>query len=76
MAFHFHLWFLDSGFTSMVMTPDHPELTFTLEQLRSEPTFQQPRQEWQFVSDYAVCKFQTFKQSYIFYQYNFINFSL
>lgn len=46
--------FIDSGFVSMVMAPEHPELTFTLDLVRSEPTFAQPEQEWQFVSDYAV----------------------
>ncbi|XP_054706772.1 FRAS1-related extracellular matrix protein 2-like [Uloborus diversus] len=44
----------DSGHVSMVMTPEHPDLTFTLELIRTEPTFAQPEQEWQFVSDYAV----------------------
>ncbi|XP_071035799.1 FRAS1-related extracellular matrix protein 2 [Parasteatoda tepidariorum] len=44
----------DSGFQSMIMSPAHPDLSFTLQLLRTEPTFSQPQQEWQFVSDYAV----------------------
>ncbi|XP_071087584.1 FRAS1-related extracellular matrix protein 2-like [Haliotis cracherodii] len=39
---------------SMVTSPDHPSLTFTLKLIRSEPTFEQPEQLWEFVSDYAV----------------------
>ncbi|XP_076321017.1 FRAS1-related extracellular matrix protein 2-like [Tachypleus tridentatus] len=43
-----------SGLTSMVMSQDQPELTFTLELIRSEPTYAQPEQQWEFVSDLAV----------------------
>ncbi|XP_020845600.1 FRAS1-related extracellular matrix protein 3 [Phascolarctos cinereus] len=40
--------------TSAVMSMDHPGLTFTLSLLRSEPAFPQPRQQWSFVSDFAI----------------------
>ncbi|XP_029455546.1 FRAS1-related extracellular matrix protein 3 isoform X2 [Rhinatrema bivittatum] len=40
--------------SSMVMSADHPGLTFTLSLLRSEPTFNQPVQQWSFISDFAV----------------------
>ncbi|XP_072477246.1 FRAS1-related extracellular matrix protein 3 [Notamacropus eugenii] len=40
--------------TSMVMSMDHPGLTFTLTLLKSEPVFHQPRQQWSFVSDFAI----------------------
>ncbi|XP_013413797.1 FRAS1-related extracellular matrix protein 2-like [Lingula anatina] len=43
-----------TSLTSMVMSAVNPDLTFTLELLRSEPTFEQPEQTWEFVSDYAV----------------------
>lgn len=43
----------------MVMSMDHPELTFTLKLVRSDPTYEQPNQEWTFVSDYSV-KFFSF----------------
>ncbi|XP_056418856.1 FRAS1-related extracellular matrix protein 3 [Hyla sarda] len=43
-----------TSLTSMVMSADHPELTFTLNLLRSEPSFRQPVQQWNFVSDFAV----------------------
>lgn len=38
----------------MVMSADHPDLTFTLSLLQSEPTFHQPVQQWSFISDFAV----------------------
>ncbi|XP_043918185.1 FRAS1-related extracellular matrix protein 3 [Protopterus annectens] len=40
--------------SSMVMSADHPGLTFTLTLARSEPTFNQPVQLWNFISDFAV----------------------
>ena len=40
--------------TSSVISVDRPDLTFTLNLIRSEPTFAQPEQLWQFVSDVAV----------------------
>ncbi|XP_063776484.1 FRAS1-related extracellular matrix protein 3 [Pseudophryne corroboree] len=43
-----------TSLSSMVMSVDHPELTFTLSLLRSEPSFRQPMQQWSFVSDFAV----------------------
>lgn len=38
----------------MVMCPDHPGLTFNLSLVRTEPTYNQPIQQWTFVSDFAV----------------------
>ncbi|KAI0207559.1 FRAS1-related extracellular matrix protein 2 [Lamellibrachia satsuma] len=43
-----------ASFKSTVTFKNHPALTFTLEHLKSEPTFAQPEQMWQFTSDYAV----------------------
>ncbi|XP_039606137.1 FRAS1-related extracellular matrix protein 3 [Polypterus senegalus] len=43
-----------TSLTSMVMSADHPGLTFTLSLTRTEPTFNQPVQLWSFVSDFAV----------------------
>uniref|UniRef100_A0A8C0F747 FRAS1 related extracellular matrix 3 n=1 Tax=Bubo bubo TaxID=30461 RepID=A0A8C0F747_BUBBB len=43
-----------TSLASMVMSTDHPGLTFTLSLLRSEPTFHQPVQQWSFISDFAV----------------------
>ncbi|KAL1023755.1 hypothetical protein UPYG_G00045680 [Umbra pygmaea] len=40
--------------SSMVMCADHPGLTFTLALVRTEPTYNQPMQQWSFVSDFAV----------------------
>ncbi|KAG8007986.1 FRAS1-related extracellular matrix protein 2 [Nibea albiflora] len=39
---------------SMVMSVDHPGLTFNLTLVRSEPTYNQPVQQWTFTSDFAV----------------------
>ncbi|XP_026184383.1 FRAS1-related extracellular matrix protein 2a isoform X2 [Mastacembelus armatus] len=39
---------------SMVMSVDHPSLTFNLTLVRSEPTYNQPVQQWTFTSDFAV----------------------
>ncbi|XP_029458608.1 FRAS1-related extracellular matrix protein 2 [Rhinatrema bivittatum] len=43
-----------SSLTSMIMSTDHPGLTFTLSLVRSEPTYNQPIQQWSFISDFAV----------------------
>ncbi|XP_034024301.1 FRAS1-related extracellular matrix protein 2-like isoform X1 [Thalassophryne amazonica] len=43
-----------SPLTSMVMCPDHPGLTFNLSLVRTEPSYNQPIQQWTFVSDFAV----------------------
>ncbi|XP_077984509.1 extracellular matrix protein 3-like [Glandiceps talaboti] len=43
-----------TSLTSMVMSPDNNDLTFSLELIRSDPTYAEPEQTWQFVSDYAV----------------------
>ncbi|XP_061888272.1 FRAS1-related extracellular matrix protein 3 [Entelurus aequoreus] len=40
--------------SSMVICADHPGLTFTLSLVRTEPTHNQPMQQWTFVSDFAV----------------------
>ena len=42
--------------SSMVMSVDHPGLTFNLTLVRSEPTYNQPMQQWSFVSDFAVSR--------------------
>ncbi|RVE63941.1 hypothetical protein OJAV_G00141250 [Oryzias javanicus] len=39
---------------SMVMSVDHPGLTFNLTLVRTEPTYNQPVQQWIFISDFAV----------------------
>lgn len=38
----------------MIMCADHPGLTFNLSLVRTEPTYNQPLQQWTFVSDFAV----------------------
>lgn len=38
----------------MVMSVDNPGLTFNLTLVRSEPTYNQPVQQWIFISDFAV----------------------
>ncbi|KAI5624981.1 fras1 related extracellular matrix protein 2b isoform X1, partial [Silurus asotus] len=43
-----------SPLTSMIMCMDHPGLTFNLSLVRTEPTYNQPTQQWTFVSDFAV----------------------
>uniref|UniRef100_A0A8C3BA83 FRAS1 related extracellular matrix 2 n=1 Tax=Cairina moschata TaxID=8855 RepID=A0A8C3BA83_CAIMO len=43
-----------SSLISMVMSADHPGLTFSLSLIRSEPSYNQPVQQWSFVSDFAV----------------------
>ncbi|KAL2098421.1 hypothetical protein ACEWY4_007628 [Coilia grayii] len=43
-----------TSLTSMIMSADHPGLTFTLSLVRTEPTYNQPMQQWSFVSDFAI----------------------
>ncbi|XP_069576848.1 LOW QUALITY PROTEIN: FRAS1-related extracellular matrix protein 2a [Brachyistius frenatus] len=43
-----------TSISSMVMSVDHPGLTFNLTLVRSEPTYNQPVQQWTFTSDFAV----------------------
>uniref|UniRef100_A0A3Q3WF96 Calx-beta domain-containing protein n=1 Tax=Mola mola TaxID=94237 RepID=A0A3Q3WF96_MOLML len=43
-----------TSMVSMVMSVDHPGLTFNLTLMRSEPTYNQPVQQWTFTSDFAV----------------------
>ncbi|XP_037403103.1 FRAS1-related extracellular matrix protein 2a [Pygocentrus nattereri] len=43
-----------SSLTSMVMSADHPGLTFNISLVRTEPTYNQPVQQWTFTSDFAV----------------------
>ncbi|XP_018610966.2 FRAS1-related extracellular matrix protein 2a [Scleropages formosus] len=43
-----------SPLSSVVMCADHPGLTFNLSLVRSEPTYNQPIQQWTFTSDFAV----------------------
>lgn len=38
----------------MVMSMNHPALTFNLSLVRTEPTYNQPVQQWTFMSDFAV----------------------
>ena len=38
----------------MVMSMNHPGLTFNLTLVRTEPTYHQPVQQWTFISDFAV----------------------
>ncbi|XP_036106059.1 FRAS1-related extracellular matrix protein 2 [Molossus molossus] len=40
--------------SSMILSADHPGLTFSLRLVRSQPTYNQPVQQWTFVSDFAV----------------------
>ncbi|XP_055792900.1 FRAS1-related extracellular matrix protein 2-like [Salvelinus fontinalis] len=43
-----------SSLSSMVMCEDNPGLTFNLSLVRSEATYNQPVQQWTFISDFAV----------------------
>ncbi|XP_020825655.1 LOW QUALITY PROTEIN: FRAS1-related extracellular matrix protein 2 [Phascolarctos cinereus] len=43
-----------SSTSSMIISADHPGLTFSLRLIRSEPTYNQPVQQWSFVSDFSV----------------------
>lgn len=49
--------FSGTSVSSMVMCADHPGLTFTLALVRTEPTYNQPMQQWSFVSDFAVSQY-------------------
>lgn len=49
----------------MIMSADHPGLTFTLTLVRTEPTYNQPMQQWSFVSDFAVSLFGLFIFHYL-----------
>ncbi|XP_060050888.1 FRAS1-related extracellular matrix protein 2 isoform X2 [Erinaceus europaeus] len=40
--------------SSMIISADHPGLTFSLRLVRSDPTYNQPQQQWSFVSDFAI----------------------
>ncbi|XP_035998935.1 FRAS1-related extracellular matrix protein 2a [Fundulus heteroclitus] len=44
----------EASLSSMVMSVDHPGLMFNLTLVRSEPTYNQPVQQWTFISDFAV----------------------
>lgn len=46
--------------SSVIVSADHPGLTFSLRLIRSEPTYNQPVQQWSFVSDFAVSVSKTF----------------
>ena len=46
-----------SGKQSTVTSPDHPDLEFDLQLLRSDPTYEEPEQLWEFKSKFAVCLF-------------------
>lgn len=48
--------FPGTSMASMVICADHPGLTFTLALVRTEPTYNQPMQQWSFVSDFAVSR--------------------
>lgn len=50
----------------MVMCPDHPGLTFNLSLVRSEPTYNQPMQQWTFISDFAVRKNLIFQYDFLY----------
>ncbi|XP_076467569.1 extracellular matrix protein 3-like [Babylonia areolata] len=39
---------------SMVMSVDHPDLTFSMDLIRSDATYEQANQEWAIVSDFSV----------------------
>ncbi|KAM6907319.1 FRAS1-related extracellular matrix protein 2a [Xenentodon cancila] len=43
-----------ASMSSMVMSVDHVGLTYNLTLVRSEPTYNQPVQQWTFTSDFAV----------------------
>ncbi|KAF5923395.1 hypothetical protein HPG69_006564 [Diceros bicornis minor] len=43
-----------TSLSSWVMSADHPDATFTLSLLRSEPTFHRPAQHSSFISDFAI----------------------
>ncbi len=41
---------------SIVLSADHPGLSFNLTLVRTEPTYSQPVQQWMFISDFAVSR--------------------
>lgn len=49
-----NIYYQATSMSSMVMSVDHPGLTFNLTLVRSEPTYNQPVQQWTFTSDFAV----------------------
>lgn len=50
-----------ASFTSSeIVSADHPGLTFSLRLIRSDPTYNQPDQQWSFVSDFAVSVTKSF----------------
>ena len=51
---YFYVCFPDSSLKSTVTSSSHPDMTFTLSLIRSEQTFDQPEQSWEFVADMAV----------------------
>lgn len=59
--------FSGTSVSSMVMCADHPGLTFTLSLVRTEPTYNQPMQQWSFVSDFAVsqCPLKTCQMTWV-----------
>ena len=46
--------FLSSAAESTVTSVQHPELSFTLNLIRSDKSFSTPEQQWSFVSNYAI----------------------
>ena len=50
MNFHFRFSAAESTVTSV----QHPELSFTLNLIRSDKSFSTPEQQWSFVSNYAI----------------------
>lgn len=55
----------------MVMCPDHPGLTFNLSLVRTTPSYNQPIQQWTFVSDFAVRSiFYPFIIFYVHYSFD------
>lgn len=59
-----------SEHVSLVTSEDHPDLTFNLTLLSSQPTYAQPHQHWQFVSDFAVsCTMPNYMHVMIFFYY-------
>lgn len=55
--------FLEERLSSEVASPQNPGLKFTLKLIRSDPTFAEPEQLWQIVSNYAV---RDYSGTYIF----------
>uniref|UniRef100_A0A3Q2CQN1 FRAS1 related extracellular matrix 2a n=1 Tax=Cyprinodon variegatus TaxID=28743 RepID=A0A3Q2CQN1_CYPVA len=51
---HFRGLFIESHSKDRITRTDHPGLIFNLTLVRSEPTYNQPVQQWTFISDFAV----------------------